>query len=368
MGVVTQKRSPFYWVNLERPGQRPIRLSTKILIAGATPAQEKENRALAEAAYNSMMGDLAKARFELPIEKARAIRTFDQHAPWYEINHTAHHRGARRERQIIARLRQSFGALELAAITPQRWAEYVTARRREGVSAGTIARELGVLKAILNTAVGAYLETNPLATVKRKQPKRTPKRTIIAAEEPAFLQALRRIDPELADLYLVGVGTLLRQENLIHLQRTAHRGKHLAVETKTGPHQVPLTGPTILQRRAAAVLKRRMPKTADGYFFPRWHARFVPYEDPGHPRTQFLRRIRRAAKAANIPWGLPKHGIVWHTATRATGATRLLREFQVDIRTVQILGGWSSLDQMAEYLGIDLDVLFGRRVNGRRSA
>ena len=38
--------------------------------------------------------------------------------------------------------------------------------------------------------------------------------------------------------------------------------------------------------------------------------------------------------------------MVWHTLTRASGATRLLRDYKKDVRTVQLLGGWSPLDQM----------------------
>ena len=103
-----------------------------------------------------------------------------------------------------------------------------------------------------------------------------------------------------------------------------------------------------------------MPTTHDGFFFPRWKAIFAPYEDPGHPGLLLRKKVQRAAKAVDIPWGLEQGGIVWHTATRATGATRLLRDHGIDIRTVQLMGGWQSLDQMAEYLGLDHDVLFGR--------
>jgi hypothetical protein len=39
---------------------------------------------------------------------------------------------------------------------------------------------------------------------------------------------------------------------------------------------------------------------------------------------------------------------------RPSGATRLIREYGIDLRTVQLMGPWRSLDQMAEYLGVDL--------------
>ena len=44
---------------------------------------------------------------------------------------------------------------------------------------------------------------------------------------------------------------------------------------------------------------------------------------------------------------------MWHSATRATGAARMLRDDEIDIRTVQLIGGWTPLGPMLEYLGID---------------
>lgn len=357
MGIYTRPNSPFYWANLERQGQRPLRVSLKVLIAGATPEQTKENATLAEAAYYALMGDLARRKYKLP---SATVVTFNDRAAWYEEHHTVHHDGAMQEIPRLARLREEFGALALEDVTPDRWQQYVTRRTKiDGVSPSTVGRELAVLKAVLNTAVGSTLLVSPLAQVKRKNTRLKAKRTITAEEEPVFLKALKQLDREIHDLYVVGVGTLLRQENLLTLHRGAHRGEKLVLDTKTGPHQVPLTGPTLLQRRAASVLKRRMPAKTTDPFFPRWKARFAAYEDPGHPRVQFLRVVKQAAAAAEIPWGLHQDGIVWHTATRASGATRLLRDYKVDIRTVQLLGNWSSLDQMADYLGIDLTVFRG---------
>lgn len=360
MGVVVRSDSPYYWLNLERPGHRVLRESTKIPVHAPTPKQKKEQRELADALYAARMGDLARSQHGiLPLPKT--VRTFAQQADWYEEHHLVHHRGALQERRKLARLRAFFAHDALEDLTPDRWQEYTTERTQtDGVSLSTVGRELAIAKQILMTAVPKYLPYSPLFTVKRKSPKLKAKRTITAAEEPALLKALKAIDLELHDMYLVGVGTLLRQETLVYLQRGAHRGDRLAVDTKSGAHEVPLTGPTPLQRRAARTLKQRMPKTAAGYFFPKWRARFAEYDDPGHPGVLLRKKVQRAARAVPIPWGLRNDGIVWHTATRATGATRMLREFGVDVRTVQMIGGWSSLDQMADYLGIDLD-LFGTR-------
>lgn len=358
MGVYTRPDSPCYWIALEGTTPRQ-RFPTRIQVAAPTAKQRKENRQLAELAYHAAMGDTVREQFALP--RTTAARTFDEQAAWYEAHHTAKHRGALPEARKLARLRRFFGPNPLDLITPTRWAEYETERTtRDKVSLGTVGRELAVMKLVLTTAVPEHLEYHHLGQVRRKHNVVLPKRTITKAEEPAFLTALKAIDLELHDMYLVGVGTLLRQENLVYLQRSEHRDASLALHTKTGGHQVPLTGPTALQRRAAAVLRQRMPPDPDGYFFPRWKATFAAYEDPGHPGVLLRKKVQRAAKAVGIPWGLARGGIVWHTATRASGATRLIREHGIDVRTVQLLGGWKSLDQMAEYLGLDLD-LAGQR-------
>jgi integrase len=293
------------------------------------------------------MTQLARGNAGLPID---STATFNAFADWFDQHHIEKHKSHTRERVILAHLRDHFGTMRLSDIRPPRWTEYETDRRKAGVAVNTIGRELALLKSILNAAVGEHLEVSPLAHVKRKSERLPAKRTVTAADEKRLLEEFT--DDEIRDLYLVGVGTLLRQQNLIDLQRRQLHGTRLVVTTKTGPHAVDLSGPTTLQRRALTTLKRRLPKTPDGYFFPRWQRLFASNRDSGN--AFFLKVVRRAAKRADIPWGLKSHGVVWHTLTRASGATRMIREYGIDIRTVQLLGHWSSLDQMAEYLGVDL--------------
>lgn len=355
MGVYTRPNSPYLWIRL--PGRGGRCFPTDLPKDGGTAEQTKENWKLAQSIYNVSIGDVERERFDLPPRERPAARTFKDQRLWYAEHHTSKHRGALQERRKLERLGAFFDAYSLEAITPRLWTEYETERMRtDKVARNTVGRELAIMKCVLNSAVGEYVEFHRLGQVTRKTTKIAAKRTITAEEEETFLAALRQIDPELADMYLVGVGTLLRQESLVYLQRSEYRGDRLALQTKTGPHQILLTGPTALQRRAGEVLKRRLPTEPDGYFFPRWKATFFPYEDPGHPGVLLRKKVQRAAKAAAIPWGLERGGIVWHTATRASGATRMLREHGIDVRTVQLIGGWRSLDQMAEYLGLALDL------------
>src|SRR5262245_25195472 len=128
MGVYTRPDSPYYWLWLKRAGQPGLRVNTNIPIAGVTPAQEKENRALAEAAYIAKMGDLARDRFELPGAPEPEVITFATYAVWYERHHSSKHRGTVRERQLLAHLLAFFSTRPLPEITRMRAQEYLTRR------------------------------------------------------------------------------------------------------------------------------------------------------------------------------------------------------------------------------------------------
>lgn len=360
MALFKRPDSPFWWCLLEGHGRK--KESTGILWDASSATLRKQNREQAEAIYHARMTQLARSRVGLP---PATSTTFTAWAKWFDEHRIAKRQrpSVTRERVMLAHLRGHFGGMLLQEIRPARWTEYETARLKAGASVNTVGRELALMKSILLAAVGEHLEVSPLAHVKRKTVRLPPKRTITAAEEAQLLEALSpgKVrggtygDEELRDLYLVGVGTLLRQANLILLRRRAYDRTRLILHTKTGPHQVPLDGPTTLQRRAAMVLKRRLPATHEGFFFPKWAARFS--KTPEGANAKFLQAFRRACKRAGIPWGLKQQGLVWHTATRASGATRLLRDYGVDVRTVQLIGGWRSLDQMAEYLGVDLGTM-----------
>lgn len=352
IGLFKKARSPFWWYTLEGTNRRQE--STKIRYHAVTAEQRKQHRADAEAIYHARMTQLARSRVGLPLDSRETFATF---AAWFEKHVIATHRSAPRERVILAHLRAAFGSLRLADVRPVKWLEYATARRAAGVSVNTIGRELALMKSLLTAAVGEHLDVSPLAHVKRQSTRLPAKRTITAEEHARLLAELH--DEEMRDAYLVGVGTLLRQVNIVNLQRRELHGSRLVVMTKTGPHVVSLDGPTVLQTQAADVLRRRL-STPGVWVFPRWHGLFERNRDSGN--SFFLKGFRRAVKRAGIPWGLNAHGVVWHTATRASGATRMLRDYGIDVRTVQLIGGWRSLDQMAEYLGVDLTI--GSRPTG----
>jgi integrase len=351
MGLFKRTDSPFWWMLLEGTGRK--KENTRIRHDGSSATLRKQQEAQAEEIYHARMTQLAKGRVGLPIASAETFKTW---STWYEKHHTNKHRGKLRELVMLEHLRDHFNAYRLSDIRPARWKEYETARLK-AVAINTVGRELALMKSILTAAVGEHLEVSPLVHVKRKTERLPAKRTLSADDCTRLLEQLH--DQELHDLFVVGLGTLLRQETLVNLRRQHHQGSRLVVQTKTGPHQIALEGPTELQTAAAEVLVARMPK-GNGYFFPTWRARFSKPDPKQHARGYLAKIFSRACKRAGIPWGLRAGGVVWHTATRASGATRMLREFGIDIRTVQLLGPWRSLDQMAEYLGLDLGAPKGK--------
>jgi hypothetical protein len=188
MGIYQRPDSLFWWMTLERPGQRPLRKSTGVHVKAATAAQSKDNAALAEHIYHTQMAELARRRFKLP---SATVRTFAQQAKWYRSHHTSTHGGARQETLRIAHLIDALGSLALTDLTPSRWAEY-RAKRLKEVSVNTVGNELTVAKLIVASAIPDWIEFSPLAGVKRKKEKLAAKRTITKDEEPRFLKALKR--------------------------------------------------------------------------------------------------------------------------------------------------------------------------------
>jgi len=341
MGLYTRPDSRYYWLAIERPGQRPIRRATKILVHCSTPQQAKENRRLAELEYHDAVANQARLRLDLP--DARADVTVAAHARWYAAHHVPQHRGRDRETVILAHLTRLLGQHDLRALDRATAQEYVSTRLREGVGPATVNREMTVLKAMLSAAIPRSLRANPLAGMPRLRVKAHRKRMIRAAEEPKLLAHLHG---ETRDLYIVCVDTLLRQQSAAHLHRRECKGADLALEdSKTGPYTVPLS------TRARAIIRRRIRKTDTHWIFPDWHRRFL--ESQPQASVELNRELRAAAKAAGLPVDGSEGRLSWHTATRATGATRMLQA-GIDARTVQMIGNWRSFDQMAEYLELHM--------------
>lgn len=347
LGVVTRRDSPYYWLHLERPGAPALRVPTKIPKDAFSADVRKQNRQAAQDVYAVQMAQLAKGEYE--IVSSRKPITFATYSVWFETHAIARMRGAERELATLKHLRAFFGTQPLTSITRARAQEYITFRLAQivprtkpqrPVTANTVNRETALLKAMLRDAVPTYLKVSPLAGMKLLRVV-LPKKRLVSPEEESRL--LLELEPADRALYIVAVDTLLRLSNLINLRRDEDQGTHLAVlDSKTGPYEVPLSKRA---RRALDALGQEGP-----YFFP--HRRKA--ENPRDWRNAIRLMLRRACARCTppIPYGRAIGGITFHTGTRATGATRMLRAGH-DPRTVQDVGHWRDIRSMQPYLQTD---------------
>jgi hypothetical protein len=347
MGVYTRPNSPYFWLRLERPGLPALRESTKIPKQGLTPKRTRELRQDADDAYLVRMAELARARYELPPaqpdepDAPEPSVTFAAFAAWYEEHKIPTHRGDERDREMLANLIAFFGPHELAAIDDTLVTEYESQRTAtDGKKASTANREVDLLKTILKAAVPRYLEQSPIAGRRRLHCSKIRKRVVEAAEEPRLLAEL---PPRDQVLYVCCVDTLARLSNILDLKRTDdHRTFLDFLDSKTGPYRTPVSA----RLRAGLDSLPRGTRAKDLPYYFWWRRRAATERDRrGGVRTMLM----RAAARAGIPYGRAVAGITWHTATRATGATRMLRR-GVDPATVQGIGNWASLEQMSDYL------------------
>lgn len=339
MGVYTRRDSPFYWLLLERPGQRPIREATKLPVDAPSAMQRKLLKQEAQEAYNVRMTELARVAYALPAHSGTTTIAFSKYATWFTAHHVKHRRGAERDGYAMAHLTAFFGDEDLTAIDRPRVQEYIT-RRLLKAQAPTVNREVDLLKGMLREAVPRYLKASPLVGMKKLRTVKPQGRIVEPDEEARLLAAFRR--PADRVFYLIAVDTLIRLSNVLNLRWAEVKGGYLDLsDSKTGAYRVPLSDRAA---KALASLSR-----SSVYVFPHRRGAKKARDNRGTLR----RLLQRACKRAKIPYGRGQ-GVTFHTATRATGATRMLRAGK-DPRTVQAVGNWKDFRSMQRYLHPDTD-------------
>ncbi len=331
MGLYRRRDSPFWWMTLSRLHARPLAESTKIPVAGGTAAQTTRNRQLAEAAYAARMGDLARARFDLP--GGGETIAFTEWADWYGRHVSIQKRGRVREAEILKTLVAAFGSLALADVTRDRVREWLTARART-VRAATANRELDLLKHMLVEAVPRYLPRSPIAGLARLHAVAHPPRILRPTEDAPLLEAVGRRERALV---LCALDGLLRLSEVLALRRDEVHGHAMTIaHPKAGPPRV-----VPLSRRLEAALAA-VPGRGR-YFFAPYRAAKNARDWRGDVEWMF----ERACGAAGIPYGREHGGMTFH-GLRHTGASRMV-EAGHSLRVVQQIGGWASLRQLERY-------------------
>lgn len=349
MGIYKRPLSIYWWMRCPRPGQRPLRESTKIEWNAPTAEQRKRNEALALAAYHTMMGDLARERYELPardeVEDDETL-TIGEWIAWYRQHVSSKHRGHERELEILPRFETDLGAHQLNELTREDVQEWMTKRaestwRGRPISNATINREVDVLKEVLReAAANGKITASPIAGMAKLHTPTPMRRVLSRDEERRLLEAIRQ--PEDRALLIMGLDTLVRLGDCLDLRRRDDHKKSLWIgDPKTGTgYRVPVT-PRL--RKALDAIPTSGPDQ-EYYFSLR-----------RRPALQRQRRagishmLRRACAAAvpPVPYGQLTGGIAWHWATRRTAANRMI-ERGVDLPTVQLAGHWKSPEMVLQ--------------------
>lgn len=330
MAPYSRPDSPFWWLCLERPKQRPIRERTLIPVDGGTPEQTKENTALARQAYAVRMGDLARNRYQLATDKPQIA--FAKYRAWYYEHESSRKRNQARERSMLTLLGAYFDDDFLHTIDTDAVIEWRTARAKE-VAPATVNRELALLKHLLGTAKPKYLDTNPAAGVKKL---RVPEQDVRLLEPDEERRLLEVATPMETAIVVCAIDTLQRLSTIAALKRAQDHGGYLTVlNPKVKGYKVPVSARL---RKALDALP-----TSGPFYFPSLQA------VNEHARTQRVIKLFAAMLSrADLPRIRATGGLSFHSL-RHTGASRMLAR-GVDIKTVQQLGGWQNLTVLQKYL------------------
>jgi integrase len=332
-GLYRRGKSKIWWGRAQRQG-REYRRSLKTA-----------DRALADRRFRQWLTDLdAIAWGEKPrrsFEEA-SERFFREHLP------TLKPRGAERYITSLKSLAVHFDGKTLDCIRSAELSAFETARRTQGVSAGTIRRDLSCLSSIMASATDwEWIEdgSNPVPSYLRRRARRglkeAPPRTryLTEAEEARLLD---HASPVVHAATILAIDTGLRRDELFGLrwaQVDLRRGTiATTTRTKTGrARRVPLP------ERSAQILAH-LPRSISSDFV-------LVNPDTG---TRYL-QLNKGFKAAMRRAGMTD--LRWHDLRRTAGCRWLQRDGK-SMEEVSILLGHSSvLVTEARYAFLDAEAV-----------
>jgi integrase len=330
VGVYRRADSPYWHLWLEKAPKGQQRVRTDIVI-GVTKTERAASREAALAVYHTRM--LAAGRVSHGLDSGRPTIRFAAYAATYLRDVISHHKGHVREAEIVTVLNRGLGGLWLHEIDRDAVAAWMTTRRQT-VCANTVNREVGLLKSMLRDAAPKYIPASPIAGMKLLPTVQHRRRLLQWDEEARLLMACD--DVQELGLLVLGLDTLQRMGDLLDLQRSHRKGGWIyIVDSKNGTAaDVPLSP------RSARVLD------AITHPSPYYFEKFRQAKNPRDWRGSVRQRLEKISKRAGVPFGKAEAGIVFHGATRKTGATKLLVEKHVPVSVVQRIGLWKSPDVM----------------------
>ncbi len=260
---------------------------------------------------------------------------------------------ARREKPIIANLKDALGNYSLAALTPDIIARYRDRRQEAGLSASTIRLELSLLSHLYNEAIkewGIGLLYNPVTNIRKPPPHPGRNRRLTAAEEAKILRAASaHSNPMFGWIVRLALHTGMRAGEIQTLrvsQVNLERRVITLTETKNGSSRtVPLSTAATAVVRAALENPLR-PKETDLVFFGE------PGRDGIRRPYEFRPGWHRLLKRLGI------HGLRFHDL-RHEAVSRLV-EAGLGDQEVAAISGHKSMQMLRRYTHLRAEDLVKR--------
>lgn len=278
-------------------------------------------------------------RQQAKAEEARQV-TFRQYGAGYLAWAKLHHQGWKTEESRIGKMVAAFRDMKLDAITPadvERFLDQLLEER----SQSTRNRYRALLNAMFSRATRHELvSSNPVKGVTKFREPEGRIKFVIPEQEGTIREALR---PDLRPLFTVSIHTGLRWSEQLALEwRDVDflTGLITVKRSKSGySRQVPMNSVVRAVLMGLAGQRQRL-------------------DDPKEPvfrcsytqADKFFPRAVDVARKALLAAGLDASrldGYTWHS-NRHTFASRLVMA-GVDLRTVQVLGGWRTLTMVQRY-------------------
>ncbi|MBN2320902.1 MAG: site-specific integrase [Acidobacteria bacterium] len=320
------KRGSVWWLDCwiegrryQKPIGKGINRSAALDIASIKRAQILKSEA-----------GIAKKKKDISFEKAA-----EEFISWAKANKRP--KTAAGYESIINRLKESFEGKTLGQIHPFLIEKYKQKRLAEGAKV-SVNRELSRLRTLYNLCITwrKYEGPNPASRYQRAPESRGRIRFLTEAEEKKLLE---KASEPLRSVIILGIHTGLRAQsealsltwsNVDFRQKTVTVEDHFAKNGET--RTVPLNSVALATLKA---LKSRVP--GPEVFMTRGRRKDGPWK----PYRSFRTAFETACGNAKL------EGVTPHVL-RHTFASRLVMR-GADLRTVQELGGWKSLNMVQRY-------------------
>lgn len=337
-----------WWTYLGRADGKTQRASTGLRALPDTRAAAEAKATVLRAQWVLQQAGLAEPpKAQAPLFKDWAAKWERE---WGTLQRGYEGRIGYRVKQLVA----AFGPLRLTALTPSVVHTWRTQRLEGGAAPRTINRDVDLLKSILSKGVPEYYAESPLRLMPRLQAPPPVTQVLTPEHEAKLLSALSDEDTA---IFLVALDGLVRLGDVLALRwddidldqwiirvKESKNGRAYQVPLSTRAHSaLSAVRPTRVDRAGIIMI----PNGGTHGCFP------LVFPTAGGSQRQrvnsYVQRIRRTCQKLGIPFGRAAGGVTFHAATRHTGATRLVAA-GVDLRTVQEIGGWSSLSMLQRYV------------------